>query len=157
MYVFNTILGGPAVQVNAVSVVNLITAVGLSVEFCAHIILKFTQVNGTRLERAKAAVAQMGSSVLVGITCTKLLGVIVLDFAPTPLFRMYYFRMYLSIVLLGSFHGLVFIPIVLSLIGPMHKRTVNFWKDFCLLTFLNRKRMLQFLKPASLEKKASRV
>jgi len=122
MYVFNSVLGGPEVQVNAVSVVNLITAVGLSVEFCAHIILKFTQVNGTRLERAKAAVSQMGSSVLVGITCTKLLGVIVLDFAPTPLFRMYYFRMYLSIVLLGSFHGLVFIPIVLSMIGPMHKK-----------------------------------
>jgi len=122
IYLFNVVFGGPPVQINAVSVVNLITAVGLSVEFCAHIILKFTQAVGTREERAKTAVSEMGSSVFVGITCTKFLGVLVLNFAPTPLFRMYYFRMYLSIVLLGSFHGLVFIPIILSKIGPMHKK-----------------------------------
>jgi len=63
----------------------------------------------------------MGSNVLVGITTTKFLGVSVLAFAPSTLFRLYYFRMYMSMVVLGSFHGLCFLPILLSLIGPQTK------------------------------------
>lgn len=46
------------------------------------------------------------------------LGVIVLGFAPSNLFRLYYFRMYLLIILLGVFNGLMFLPTMLSLFGP---------------------------------------
>ena len=60
----------------------------------------------------------MGSSVLVGITCTKFIGVIVLAFASSTLFRLYYFRMYLFIIILGAFNGLMVLPVLLSLIGP---------------------------------------
>ena len=60
----------------------------------------------------------MGSSVLVGIATTKFIGVIVLAFAPSTLFRLYYFRMYLFIIVFGAFNGLMFLPTVLSLIGP---------------------------------------
>ncbi len=45
----------------------------------------------------------MGSNVLVGITFTKFIGVLVLGFANSALFRVYYFRMYLAIVVLGVF------------------------------------------------------
>ena len=61
---------------------------------------------------------QMGSSVIVGIASTKFLGVLVLAFAPSTLFKLYYFRMYLCIILLGVFNGLFFLPVMLSLIGP---------------------------------------
>lgn len=60
----------------------------------------------------------MGSSVVVGIASTKFLGVLVLAFAPSTLFKLYYFRMYLFIILLGVFNGLFFLPVVLSVIGP---------------------------------------
>ena len=60
----------------------------------------------------------MGSSVLVGIATTKFIGVIVLTFAPSTLFRLYYFRMYLMIIIFGAFNGLMFLPTILSLIGP---------------------------------------
>jgi hypothetical protein len=60
----------------------------------------------------------MGSSVIVGIASTKLIGVIVLAFAPSTLFRLYYFRMYIFIIIIGVFNGLMFLPIVLSFIGP---------------------------------------
>lgn len=60
----------------------------------------------------------MGSSVVVGIASTKFLGVMVLAFAPSTLFKLYYFRMYLFIILLGVFNGLFFLPVVLSIIGP---------------------------------------
>jgi len=64
------------------------------------------------------AMNNMGSSVVTGIASTKLLGIIVLAFAPSTLFRLYYFRMYLLIILLGVFNGLALLPVLLSLIGP---------------------------------------
>ena len=60
----------------------------------------------------------MGSSVLVGIATTKFIGVLVLAFAPSTLFKLYYFRMYLFIIVFGAFNGLMFLPTVLSIIGP---------------------------------------
>jgi len=64
----------------------------------------------------------MGSSVLVGIASTKFIGVIVLAFAPSTLFKLYYFRMYLFIILLGLFNGLMFLPLILRWIGPSSVR-----------------------------------
>lgn len=109
---------GPyGVDINAVSVVNLVAAVGLSVEFCVHIASAFGAAVGTRTERATTALVEMGSSVFTGIMLTKLVGVSVLALAPSALFRLYYFRMYLCMVLLGAFHGLVLLPVLLSIVG----------------------------------------
>lgn len=44
-----------------------------------------------------------GASVLTGITLTKFVGVSVLAIAPSLLFRVYYFRMYMATVLVGAF------------------------------------------------------
>lgn len=60
----------------------------------------------------------MGSSVLVGIASTKFIGVIVLAFAPSTIFRLYYFRMYLFIIFMGVFNGLMVLPLLLKYIGP---------------------------------------
>jgi hypothetical protein len=76
---------------------------------------------GTRIERATAALVEMGSCVVTGITITKLVGVMVLAWAPSQLFRLYYFRMYAGIIACGAFHGLMFLPVLLSLIGPESK------------------------------------
>lgn len=61
----------------------------------------------------------MGSNVIVGIACTKLLGVLVLGFASSELFRLYYFRMYMCIIVLGVFIGLMFLPVLLMYFGPL--------------------------------------
>ena len=62
--------------------------------------------------------SNIGSSVFIGIITTKFIGVIVLGFAPSNLFKLYYFRMYILMVLLGAFNGLALLPVVLKLIGP---------------------------------------
>lgn len=45
-------------------------------------------------------------------------GVVVLAFARTQIFEVYYFRVYAALVVLGAAHGLVLLPVLLALAGP---------------------------------------
>ncbi|ODA80792.1 hypothetical protein RJ55_03752 [Drechmeria coniospora] len=116
------------VSLNAVSLVNLIICVGISVEFCAHIARAFMFPSRTVMEsnnnafrgreaRAWTALVNVGGSVFSGITITKLLGVCVLAFTHSKIFEVYYFRVWLALVVFAALHALVFLPVALSMAG----------------------------------------
>ncbi|KAF8405539.1 hypothetical protein HHK36_010446 [Tetracentron sinense] len=51
------------IQLNAISVVNLVMSIGIAVEFCVHITHTFSVSSGDRGKRAKEALSTMGASV----------------------------------------------------------------------------------------------
>lgn len=103
-------------DLSSISVINLIMAIGLVVDYSAHIIHSFlfaahhTQPNDVRV---RAALTQMGPNVLKG-GATTFCGVLVLGFASSFVFRVF-FTMFVGIVGFGLLHGLLLLPCLLSL------------------------------------------
>ena len=72
------------ITLNAVSLTNLVMAVGISVEFCAHITRDFIYTTGeNKVERAKDSLINIGSSV------SKAYGLYIIQFLR------FYFRLFL--------------------------------------------------------------
>uniref|UniRef100_A0A8C8DU17 NPC1 like intracellular cholesterol transporter 1 n=1 Tax=Oryzias sinensis TaxID=183150 RepID=A0A8C8DU17_9TELE len=107
-----------SIDYNAVSLINLVTAVGISVEFVSHMTRSFAlSTKPTRVERAAEATANMGSAVFAGVAMTNLPGILVLAFAKAQLIQIFFFRLNLVITLLGLAHGLIFLPVLLTYFG----------------------------------------
>ncbi|CAB1320074.1 unnamed protein product, partial [Coregonus sp. 'balchen'] len=81
------------IDYNAVALINLVTAVGISVEFVSHMTRSFAMsIQPTHVERAKEATATMGSAVFAGVAMTNLPGIVVLAFAKAQLIQIFFFR-----------------------------------------------------------------
>ena len=113
-----------SIELNAVTLVNLIMSIGISVEFTSHFMIAFAHESSDRESRTEAGgetvrrvLQTTGSSILSGITLTKLIGIVVLGFTSSRIFSLYYFRFYLLLVGVGAVHGLVYLPSLCCLIA----------------------------------------
>ena len=101
---------------NSVTCICMVLAVGVAVDYSVHIAHHFLATYGTPTERAKHALHHIGGAVLNGAFTTGL-AIAVLGFANHYILQTF-FKMFFSIVLCGLWHGLVILPVVLSIFGP---------------------------------------
>ena len=102
--------------IESISIINLVLAIGLSVDYSVHLAHAFAAAQGTRQERVEKALIDVGPAVLHGATST-FLAVAVLGLAQSYVFRTF-FKQFFGICVFGVSHGLVLLPIMLSLVGP---------------------------------------
>ncbi|XP_066996697.1 patched domain-containing protein 3 isoform X3 [Anabrus simplex] len=102
--------------IDIVSCIGLELAAGLCVDYAAHIGHTFLTCSGTRKERALKTVEDIGPAIMSGGTAT-LLALVVLANSESYIF-VSFFKIFLLVVCFGLFHGVVFLPVILSVIGP---------------------------------------
>lgn len=104
------------VNLDSISMINLIMCIGFSVDFSAHI--SYSLVSSSKRdvnEKAKIALAHLGYPILQGALST-ILGVVVLSVSRSYIFRTF-FKIVFLVISFGLLHGLVFIPVFLTFCG----------------------------------------
>jgi len=105
-------------KMNVVTFISLVVSIGLLVDFVMHVLLRYYESEfTTRNEKAKDTLITMGSSILIGGTST-FLGLVPLAWSTSLILRNTYIC-FLAMVVLGILHGLVLLPVILSIIGPI--------------------------------------
>ncbi|XP_070560503.1 patched domain-containing protein 3-like [Ptychodera flava] len=105
------------VRLDSISMINIIICIGFSVDFSAHITYAFVIAPyKSRNKRAIDALYMLGWPILQGALST-ILGVVILSISQSYIFRTFFKTMFL-VILFGAVHGLLFLPVILTLIGP---------------------------------------
>lgn len=125
------------ISLNAVSLVNLLICLGLSVEFNVHLFKHFNFNDGpisggvgnsdVRENRAYESLVNIGSTTFGGIALTKLIGISVLSFTRSQIFRIYYFKMWAALVFTASLYALVVSPVILGSFGSKKAFATSKW------------------------------
>lgn len=110
------VLQQAGIHINPVSYVSLAMSIGLIVDYLMHMLFRFYEIPGNRREKTVSMLRQMGGSILLG-GATTWLGTIPLMFSSSDVFKTVYVT-FLGVVVLGVGHGLLLLPVLLSLIGP---------------------------------------
>lgn len=128
--------------IDTVSCTMLVIAIGLCVDYSAHIgkgpasklfLIKvvnpqpvsahrFMVENGTRDERVVHTLTNIGPAVLNG-GFTTFLAFILLAGSKSHVFSTF-FKIFFLVVVFGLFHGLVLLPVILSIVGPSKPNSV---------------------------------
>jgi len=103
--------------IDNVSVIYLTLAVGLAVDYSAHIGHCFMLKGGdNRTERVIEALTDIGSPVLNGAIST-FLAVVVLSVSKSYVFRAMFIQFFLTVIF-GVLNGLTLLPVLLCYVGP---------------------------------------
>lgn len=94
-------------------------ATGLAVDYSVYVVQKFMvcKADGTRNGRVQVTLADTGSAIFLGgISC--LIGAIPMAAAKSVIIRTF-FRMIFATIVFSMAVGLILLPVILSLIGPL--------------------------------------
>lgn len=103
------------VTINGVVTTYVLVCVGLAVDYAAHIGHAFEDAYGSSEQRATEAVLRMGTAVSNGVVST-MMAVLVFSISKTYIFRVF-FKAFFIVTVIGGAHGLVLLPVLLSLLG----------------------------------------
>jgi len=104
------------VTVNTVSTINLILAIGLAVDYAAHIGHAFMANAGSRKYRVRSALTEIGPAVMSGGFST-FLAFLPLCASTSFVFETF-FKIFFLVCVIGLYHGLIYLPVMMSLLGP---------------------------------------
>ncbi|CAB9526306.1 Pick type protein homolog 1B [Seminavis robusta] len=104
-------------HINAVTYICLVISIGLMVDFIVHVLLRYYESSKrTREDRVRDTLETMGASILVGGLSTSL-GVLPLALSTSNILSTVFISFF-AMIALGVTHGLVFLPVLLSICGP---------------------------------------
>ncbi|XP_020285051.1 patched domain-containing protein 3 isoform X2 [Pseudomyrmex gracilis] len=105
------------VNLDSISMINLIMCIGFSVDFTAHICYAYMSSKKPRPEdRVKDSLYSLGLPIVQGAAST-ILGLMALLLAGTYIFLVF-FKMVFLVIFIGAMHGMFLLPVLLSLFGP---------------------------------------
>ncbi|XP_075443767.1 patched domain-containing protein 3-like [Ascaphus truei] len=104
------------VNLDSISMINLIICIGFSVDFSAHIAYAYVSNKKPNAnERVIDALRSLGYPIFQGALST-ILGIVALSVAASYIFRTF-FKIMFFVIVFGALHGLVFIPVFLTMLG----------------------------------------
>ncbi|KAM8967154.1 patched domain-containing protein 3-like [Pelodytes ibericus] len=104
------------VNLDSVSMINLIICIGFSVDFSAHIAYAFvSNRKASANDRVIDALHVLGYPIVQGALST-ILGIMTLSVAESYVFQSF-FRIIFLVIAFGALHGLLFIPVFLTILG----------------------------------------
>ncbi|XP_039747229.1 patched domain-containing protein 3 isoform X1 [Pararge aegeria] len=105
------------INLDSISMINLIMCIGFSVDFTAHICYAYMASKAKYpKERVSECLYSLGLPIVQGSFST-ILGVVALLLADSYIFSVF-FKMVFMVIFFGAMHGLFLLPVLLSLFGP---------------------------------------
>merc|ERR1711902_483635 len=102
--------------IDIISCINIVIAIGLCVDYSVHIAHAYMLAKGSCVERAMYSVETIGPAVANG-GFTTFLALVLLAASSSHTF-LTFFKVFVLTVVFGIFHGLLLLPVLLSLVGP---------------------------------------
>ncbi|KAM4026891.1 patched domain-containing protein 3-like [Anomaloglossus baeobatrachus] len=108
------------VNLDSISMINLVICIGFSVDFSAHIV--YASVSNRKPnanQKVIDALHVLGYPIVQGVLST-ILGIAALSVAQNYIFKTF-FKIMLLVITFGALHGLLFIPVFLMTVGACRK------------------------------------
>lgn len=113
-------------ELNSITFVNTVIAIGLAVDYSAHIMHAYLsapskdptgQIKNPRIYKANRALATIGASVFHGAFST-FLAILAISPSTSYIFEVF-FKLWFGIIIFGMSCGFILLPVLLSFIGPI--------------------------------------